>query len=306
MRHQQRTQIVDIIVAKNGDARARQPRARNQAGMRELVGDNEITRTAKSWNSTHVCEIARAEHDGRFGLLQRSELGFERFIKRMIAGHEPRRTGARAMRVDRPRRRRLQRRMLRQSQIIVRAKRYQRAPARTTRCPAPDAVSLSDRRSARASASSSFDRANSSSELIPASYAPARPNENGGRSLRRHPIRALKSATSAVAAGLSITSNICLRLTPPAPSCTIRSKHGISLAVVRHQDCRCDAVRLRHRRKCARALAGADPIRAVHQLVFSIPRKPCVGVFRSLDASSPYPMLRMLIAFSAEIRTPHS
>ena len=111
--------MVDIVVPERQYAAPRQLRAGKQAGVREFVGQHEIFRSGEHRNDAGVRQIARAEHAGRFRLLHRRQPGFEFGVKRMIAGHQSRGAGARAVFLNRRDGGLLDRRMLGEVEIVV-------------------------------------------------------------------------------------------------------------------------------------------------------------------------------------------
>ena len=120
---QQRIGMTDVVMAEASDGGARQARAGVKARMGQLVDDDEVVRADKGAEHADVGEIARAEHAGGACPFHRGESGFERSVKRMIAGHQPRRAGTDLRKpLDRGTRRRLDPRIGRQTEIVVAGK----------------------------------------------------------------------------------------------------------------------------------------------------------------------------------------
>jgi hypothetical protein len=93
--------------------------------VRQLIDQDEIVVAGKRRDDADIGEIARAEHASRFRLLETSEPAFKICIERMVAGHEPRGAGADAIKPQRLDGGFLDRRMMRQVEIVVAGKRQQ-------------------------------------------------------------------------------------------------------------------------------------------------------------------------------------
>ena len=100
---QQFAGMVEVVVAEGHDLAARQLRPGKQAGMRQFVDQDQAVAPDQHRNDAGIGEIAGAEHDGGFGLLERGQAGFQLGVKRVIAGDQARRAGARAIASRSPR-----------------------------------------------------------------------------------------------------------------------------------------------------------------------------------------------------------
>ena len=91
----------DVVVAEDERFGRRELRAGEEAGMRQLVDQDEIFRSRERWDDAEIGEVAGAEHAGRLGSFDAGEAGFELAKQRIIAGDETRGAAARAVTLDR-------------------------------------------------------------------------------------------------------------------------------------------------------------------------------------------------------------
>jgi len=70
MGRKQRLDMREIVVAEDMRLGARELRAREQAGMRQFVGENEVAGTGQRWHDAKIGEIARTEDDAVLGVLR--------------------------------------------------------------------------------------------------------------------------------------------------------------------------------------------------------------------------------------------
>ena len=73
MLRQQRPDMPDIVVAERQHGGARQPRAGPQAGMRQLVDQDQVAAADQRRHDAGIGEIAGAEHAGGFRALEPRE-----------------------------------------------------------------------------------------------------------------------------------------------------------------------------------------------------------------------------------------
>src|SRR5215471_19316705 len=106
---------------KRHDLRACEACARPQAGVGELVDENEIARANQGGDDAEVGEIARAEHAGSVRPLEPRESRFQLAQQRMVAADEARSAGANSIAAQRRDGRLLDRGMLAQVEVIVAA-----------------------------------------------------------------------------------------------------------------------------------------------------------------------------------------
>ena len=116
---EQRIEGGEVVVGVGHHRRAREPRARKQAGMGKRVDRHQVVAADQRRNDAGIGEIARSEHAGGFGALEARQPRFELLVERMVAGDEARGPGADAIPVGRLAGRRGERRMSRQAEVIV-------------------------------------------------------------------------------------------------------------------------------------------------------------------------------------------
>ena len=114
--------MVDVVMAEGEQPRAAQLGAAPQAGMRELVDQEEVFFARQGWNDAEIGQITGAEHAGALGSLEPGEAVFQLGIERVIAGDEPRGPGADPVARERLARRRNDRRVLGEIEIVVAGK----------------------------------------------------------------------------------------------------------------------------------------------------------------------------------------
>ena len=125
---QQLVEMIEIVVAEKVSLGAGELGARQQARMAQLVGEDHIAHPHQARHDAEIGEVTAAEHYGIIGALQRRQTRFEGLVERMIAGDQTRRAGADAVALGGFGRARLDPRVLRQVEIIVRTKRNQHPP----------------------------------------------------------------------------------------------------------------------------------------------------------------------------------
>ncbi len=90
----------DVVVAKEQRFGPGEPRAGVEAGVGQLVDQDQILRSSQRRDDAEIGEIAGAKDAGRLGSLDGGEAGFELAEERMVAGDEARGAGARAIAFD--------------------------------------------------------------------------------------------------------------------------------------------------------------------------------------------------------------
>ena len=126
----------DVVVAKRHHRAARQLRAGEQAGVRQLIRQHQPVAADQHRDDAGIGEIAGAEHHGGLRLLDAGEPRLQLRIQRVVAGDQARGAGAGAIGLDRGLRRLLDGRVLGQVEIVVAGKRQQAAAVALD----PDAV----------------------------------------------------------------------------------------------------------------------------------------------------------------------
>src|SRR5262249_55416018 len=109
------------------DLRVCEARARPQAGVGELVDENEIATADQGGGDTEVGEIARAEHARSVRLLEPRQSRFQLAPPRMVAAPEDRSAGAYPIAAQRCDGRLLDSGVMAQVEVIVAAERQQLA-----------------------------------------------------------------------------------------------------------------------------------------------------------------------------------
>ncbi len=98
---QERLAIVDRLMNVTFHGRARDPRAVEHRGMAEPVGQDEVVLAGQCPDHSKIREITAAEDQCALGPLELGEQPLQPGVKRMAARHEPRRTGAGAVPIQR-------------------------------------------------------------------------------------------------------------------------------------------------------------------------------------------------------------
>ena len=124
---EQRLDMARIGVSERGHAGACQPGAGPQAGMGELVDQHQILRARERGDDAEIGEVAGTEHAGGLRSLAARQPPLELGEQRMVAGHQPGRTGANAVQAQRRDRRLLDLGMMGQVEVVVAAERDQPA-----------------------------------------------------------------------------------------------------------------------------------------------------------------------------------
>ena len=124
---QQHLHVPGIAVAERDHGSAGEPRAGPQAGMGQLVDEDEIVGADQRRDDAEIGEVAGAEHASGLGVLPARQPRFQRGEQGMVAGHKAGGAGADAIDAQRLDRRVLDRRMMGQVEIVVAAERQQPA-----------------------------------------------------------------------------------------------------------------------------------------------------------------------------------
>ena len=111
---------VDVAVRKYLDGRAAQPRAVDDAGVVQLVGNDEVVLAEDGRDGSRVGGEPALEHDHRFRLLELGEPALQLHVNLHGAGDRPDGSGADAQLLQRRERFLLQLRMRRQAEVVVR------------------------------------------------------------------------------------------------------------------------------------------------------------------------------------------
>ena len=111
--------MLRIRVTINGNVAAREPASIDQAGVVQLVGDDQIAFSRERGEYADICLVPGVKRQRRLALLPAGQAALEVLESRVVAGDEPRgpRAATVAARVDGGRLRQNWRR--RQAQIII-------------------------------------------------------------------------------------------------------------------------------------------------------------------------------------------
>ena len=87
-------------MSESHHGRTREPGAVPGAGMRELVGQDQVVLAHECGDDAEARQVSAAEDDGALGALQLRQQPLELGIRRVAAGDQPRRAGAGAVALE--------------------------------------------------------------------------------------------------------------------------------------------------------------------------------------------------------------